>query len=186
VETTVIYDSQVTANTVVRSNGFTNGQVLIFDSPSLPTDESIEFGVSVVGNFTLIGSNREKLLPITFLDGNFNLLADTSLTLYLPREISETGVQTYCYFNSTVTFNLRAYCIRSSVTQESISSSLEDLKVREFISDAAIITNQIAQNTALGILGVALSPVTLGASLAVEPALLGGTSILTPILLPAL
>jgi hypothetical protein len=186
VETTVIYDSTITANTVVRSNAFTNGQILIFDSPSLPTDESIEFGVSVVGNFALIGSNREKLLPITFLDGNFNLLADTSLILYLPREISETGVQTYCYFNSNVPFVLRAYCIRSNVTQESISASLEDLKFKEFISDTAIVSNQIAQNTALGILGASLSPITLGASLAVEVPLLSGTSILTPILLPAL
>lgn len=182
-ETIVIYDSGVSANTVTRSNSFTNGQALIFDSPSLPTDESIEFGVSVVGNFTLIGSIREKLLPITFLDGNFTLLADTSLILYLPREISETNVETYCYFNSNVPFNLRAYCVRSNVTQESISASLEDLKVKENLSDLAIISNQIAQNTALGILGTSLSPLTLGASLAVNAPLLTGSSTLSPLLL---
>lgn len=185
-ETTIIYDSTVTANTVTRSNSFINGQVLIFDSPSLPTDESIEFGLSVVGKFNLIGSSPEKLLPITFLDSNFTLLGNTNLIIYLPREVSETNVETYCYFNSNLAFNLRAYCIRTSITQESIYASLEDFKVRETLSDLAIISNQIAQNTALGILGVSLSPVTLGASLAVEPPLLGGTSILTPLLLPVL
>jgi hypothetical protein len=182
-ETVVVYDSQVSANTVSRSSSFTNGQVLVFDSPSLPTDESIQFGLSVVGKFNLIGNSPEKLLPITFLEKDLTLEGDTSLILYLPREISETNVETYCYFNSSVPFNLRAYCIRSNITQESISTSLDELKTRELLSDTAIIANQIAQNTALGILGASLSPITLGASLATEVPLLTGTSALTPLLL---
>lgn len=182
-ETIVIYDGLVPSNSVVRSNSFTNGQVLIFDSPGLPSDESIEFGLSVVAEFNLIGGFKEKVLPVSFLDGNFNLGGDTSLALYIPREINENVLNTYCYFNSSNPFNLRAYCIRNYVTQELLLDTIKQLQTSETLSDLAIITNQINQNAAIAILGASLAPLTLGTSLAVEAPLLTGTSILTPLLL---
>jgi hypothetical protein len=185
-ETLVIWDGQIRGDRVEKSRSFKNGQVIIFDSPGLPSDEFIQFGLSVVGSFSLIGGDKERLLPINFLEKDLSLEGDTSLVFYLPREIGETDVETYCYFNSNVPFNLRAYVIKSSVTQESIYTAVEELKVTENLSDLAIVTNQLQQNIALGILGASLSPLTLGASALVEAPLLTGSSALSPLLLPAL
>jgi hypothetical protein len=85
-----------------------------------------------------------------------------------------------------VPFDLRAYAIKSSVTQERIFTAVEQLKVTENLSDFAIVTNQLQQNIALGILGASLAPLTLGASALVEAPLLTGSSALSPLLLPAL
>jgi hypothetical protein len=182
-ETIVAFDGQVPSNQVVKSIFFKGGQSLIFDSPELSSDESIEFGLSIVGIFPLIGANREKVLPITFLDGNFHLLGDTSLTTYLPREVSETGINCCCYIHSNISFYLRIYVIKSEVTQEKIYQIIKDFQLQETISDTAQIINEIQQNAALALLGASLSPLTLGASLAVEVPLLTGTSALTPLLL---
>jgi len=184
VETIVIFDGNVPSNQVVKSSSFKRGQSLIFDSPGLSSDESIEFGLSIVGSFPLIGSlNQEKVLPLTFVDGKFNLLGDTSLAAYIPREISETEIDCSCYIHSTIPFNLRIYVIKSEVTQEKIYNTIKEFQLQEIATNTAQIINEIQQNAALALLGVALSPITLGASLAVEVPLLTGTSALTPLLL---
>ncbi|MCA2716591.1 hypothetical protein [Microcystis sp. M169S2] len=183
-ETIVIFDGNVPSNQVIKSNSFKRGQSLIFDSPGLPSDESIEFGLSIVGSFPLIGSlNQEKVLPLTFLDGKFNLLGDTSLTTYIPREISETEIDCSCYIHSTISFNLRIYVIKTEITQEKIYNTIKDFQLTESISNTAQIINEINQNAAIALLGASLAPLTLGASLAVEAPLLTGTSALTPLLL---
>ena len=182
-ETIIIFDGEVPSNQVAKSNSFKRGQSLIFDSPGLPNDESIEFGLSIIGAFPLIGANKEKVLPITFLDGKFHLLGDTSVIASLPREISEIGVDCFCYIHSTIPFYLRIYVIKSEVTQEKIYQTIKDFQRQETISDTAQIVNEIQQNAALALLGASLSPLTLGASLAVELPLLTGTSALTPLLL---
>lgn len=183
-ETIVIFDGNVPSNQVVKSSPFKRGQSLIFESPGLPSDESIEFGLSIVGSFPLIGSlNQEKVLPVTFLDGNFNLLGNTSAIAYLPREISEAEIDCYCYLHSTILFNLRIYVIKSEITQEKIYNAIKEFQIRETISDTAQIINEINQNAAIALLGASLAPLTLGASLAVEAPLLTGTSALTPLLL---
>lgn len=182
-ETIVAFDGEVPSNQVVRSNFFKGGQSLIFDSPGLSNDESIEFGLSIVGVFPLIGANREKVLPITFLDGNFHLLGDTSLTTYLPREISETEINCCCYIHSTIPFYLRIYVIKSEVTQEKIYNTIKEFQLQEIATNTAQIINEIQQNAALALLGAALAPITLGASLTIEAPLLTGTSVLTPLLL---
>jgi hypothetical protein len=184
VETIVIFDGNVPSNQVVKSSSFKRGQSLIFDSPGLSSDESIEFGLSIVGSFSLIGSlNQEKVLPLTFVDGKFNLLGDTSLAAYIPREISETEIDCSCYIHSTIPFNLRIYVIKTEITQEKIYNTIKDFQLTESISDTAQIINEINQNAAIALLGVSLAPLTLGASLAVEAPLLTGTSALTPLLL---
>lgn len=183
-ETIIVFDGEVPANRVVKSGSFKRGQSLIFDSPGLPSDESIEFGLSIVGSFPLIGSlNQEKVLPLTFLDGKFNLLGDTSLIAYIPREIAETEIDCLCYLHSTISFNLRIYVIKSEITQEKIYNTIKEFQLREAISDTAQIINEINQNTAIALLGASLAPLTLGASLAIEAPLLTGTSTLTPLLL---
>lgn len=181
-ETVVIYDGEVPANRVIQSRLFKRGQSLIFDSPELPADESIEFGLSISGLFPLVNSIKEKVLPTTFLNGNFTLQGNTSLTTYLPREISETEVDCSCYLHSPVPFYLRIYVIKSEVTQEKIFNAIKDFEFKETILDTAQIINEINQNAALAILGGSLSPLTLGTSLAVEAPLLTGTSVLTPLL----
>lgn len=182
-ETIVVFDGQVPANRVVRSRLFKRGQSLIFDAPGLPADESIEFGLSISGFFPLVNSIKEKVLPTTFLNGNFTLQGNTSLTTYLPREISETEVDCSCYLHSPVPFYLRIYVLKSEVTQETIYNAIKEFQIRETISDTAQIINEVNQNAALAILGVSLGPVTLGTSLAIEAPLLTGTSVLTPLLL---
>lgn len=182
-ETIVIFDGNVPSNQVLKSNPFKRGQSLIFDSPGLPSDESIEFGLSIVGSFPLIGSNQEKVLPVTFLDGKFNLLGDTSLIAYIPREISETEIDCSCYIHSTIPFNLRIYVIKTEITQEKIYNTIKDFQLTESISDTAQIINEINQNAAIALLGASLAPLTLGTSLAIEAPLLTGTSALTPLLL---
>lgn len=182
-ETIIIFDGEVPANSVVRSNSFKRGQSLIFDSPGLPTDESIEFGLSIVGSFPLIGSlNQEKVLPVTFLDGNFNLLGNTSTIAYLPREISEAEIDCYCYLHSTIPFNLRIYVVKSEITQEKIFNAIKEFQLQEKLSDTAQILNEIQQNNAMILLGLSLAPISAGASLAIEAPLLIGTSALTPLL----
>lgn len=182
-ETIVVFDGEVPVNRVVQSQSFKRGQSIIFDSPELSADESIEFGLSISGVFSLIGSTKNKVLPTTFLDGNFTLQGNTSLITYLPREISETEVDCLCYLHSTVSFNLRIYVIKSEVTQEKVFNAIKDFEFKEIVSDTAQIVNEINQNAALSILGVSLSPLTLGTSLAIEAPLLTGTSVLTPLLL---
>jgi hypothetical protein len=185
-ETIVAFDGEVPSNQVVRSNFFKGGQSLIFDSPGLSNDESIEFGLSIVGAFPLIGANREKVLPVTFLDGKFHLLGDTSLIAYLPREISEIEIDCFCYIHSTIPFYLRIYVIKSEVTQEKIYNTIKEFQLREAISDTALIINEINQNAAIALLGASLAPLTLGTSLAIEAPLLTGTSVLTPLLMGGL
>jgi hypothetical protein len=73
--------------------------------------------------------------------------------------------------------------IKSEVTQEKIYQTIKDFQLQETISDTGQIINEIQQNAALALLGASLSPLTLGASLAVEVPLLTGTSALTPLLL---
>lgn len=183
-ETIVIFDRNVPSNQVVKSNSFKRGQSLFFESPGLPSDESIEFGLSIVGSFPLIGAlNQEKVLPMTFLDGKFSLLGDTSLIAYIPREISETEIDCSCYIHSTIPFNLRIYVITAISTQEKIYNTIKDLQLTESISDTAQIINEINQNAAIALLGASLAPLTLGTSLAIEAPLLTGTSALTPLLL---
>lgn len=181
-ETIIVFDGEVPANKVVRSNSFKRGQSLIFDSPGLSSNESIEFGLSIVASFPLIGANQEKVLPVNFLDGNFNLLGDTSLIAYLPREISETEVDCYCYIHSAVPFNLRIYVIKSEVTQEKIYNTIKEFQLQENLSDTAQILNEIQQNNAMILLGLSLAPISAGTSLAIEAPLLIGTSALTPLL----
>ncbi len=182
-ETIIIFDGEVPSNQVVKSNSFKRGQSLIFDSPELSNDESIEFGLSVIGTFPLIGANKEKVLPIAFLDGNFHLLGDTSVIASLPREISETEIDCYCYIHSAIPFNLRIYVITSEITQEKIYNTIKEFQLREAISDTAQIINEINQNAAIALLGASLGPLTLGTSLAIEAPLLTGTSVLTPLLM---
>lgn len=183
-ETVIILDEILQPNQVTRSQNFTNPQVIIFDSPSLPLDESVEFGFSLVAEFPLIGRISEKLIPVTFLDQEFNLQGNSDLIIHIPREISESNVNFYCYFNSARNLDLTVYVLKSSVTQESIFNSLEEIKTTELINDALLAGNEIAQNNALIALGLSLSPVTLGASLAIEPFLLTANSNLIPLLLP--
>ena len=181
-ETIVIFDGEVPSNQVIRTNSFKRGQSLIFDSPGLPNDESIEFGLSIVGDFPLIGGTQEKVLPVTFLDEKFHLLGDTSSITSVPREISETEIDCFCYIHSTIPFYLRISVIKSEVTQEKIYNTIKELQIQEAITDTAQIVNEINQNAAIALLGASLAPLTLGASLAVEVPLLSGTSVLTPLL----
>lgn len=181
-ETIVVFDGQVPANRVIQSRLFKRGQSLIFDSPGLPADESIEFGLSISGFFPLVNSIKEKVLPTTFLNGNFTLQGNTSLTTYLPREISETEVDCLCYLHSPVPFDLRIYVIKSEVTQEKIFNTIKEFQLQENLSDTAQVLNEIQQNNALILLGLSLAPISAGASLAIEAPLLIGTSALTPLL----
>jgi hypothetical protein len=64
-----------------------------------------------------------------------------------------------------------------------IVRAIEELNDIETARDLAIIKNQLSQNAALRALGNSLSTITLGESLAVEPALQTGTSALNPLLL---
>jgi len=72
--------------------------------------------------------------------------------------------------------------IKSEVTQEKIYNTIKEFQLQENLSDTAQILNEIQQNNALILLGLSLSPISAGASLAIEAPLLIGTSALTPLL----
>jgi hypothetical protein len=73
--------------------------------------------------------------------------------------------------------------IKSEVTQEKIYNTIKEFQLQEIATNTAQIINEVQQNAALALLGAALAPMTLGASLTIEAPLLTGTSVLTPLLL---
>lgn len=180
-EVRVIYDGAILASQARNlSTAFTGGQYLYFD-PQLP--EGIALMIGVAWLIKLPGVNGEL---IKIWETNNSL--DTDNILPIPREISESGYELYCSFGTSVDQpNFRAYVIYSEVTQESLAAQLEavqndlDLILQNqtttFNLEAAIASNQLAQNAAISLIGTGLIPLTAGVTTPV-PALLSSSSII--------
>ncbi len=174
-EIKIIYDGTVFASEPRNlSQPFKGGQYLYFD-PGL--DDGLALIIGVAWLIRLPGINGQ----LTKVWETKNSL-DTDEIIPIPREVSESGFELYCSFGTTVDQpNFRAYVVYSDVTQESIGDDVaaikEDIKLllqnqtTAFNLDAAIAANQLAQNTALAILGTGLSPISAGVTAGVVPIL---------------
>jgi hypothetical protein len=188
-EIRVIYDGPLAAAAKNLSQTFTGGQFLYFD-PHLPPDPNtgaeryIELGVSLLAKVPIIGG--EKL--VLWDDLGF---LNSDLLIPIPREVSESGYEFYLGIGTSIDEpQFTAYVIYSTVTQETLAADLDSVKTdldsilenqtTAFNLDFAIAANQIAQNTALGILGTGLAPITAGVSAGVLPVLTASPLLLLP------
>jgi hypothetical protein len=176
-----IFDGSLAPNTVNLSTRFKHGQFLVFDG-NLPQGESYEIGIALNAVIPLIGSTVLKTWSSTeFLD--------TDEMISIPKEFSESDYEFYVAFGCSFPIsNFRCYAITSDVTQETISEDLSQIQAdidlilqnqtTAFNLQTAIGVNELAQNTALSILGTGLAPLTAGVSAGVVPVLTGSQLLL--------
>jgi hypothetical protein len=174
----VIFDGTVYAAGRNLSQTFKGGQFLYFD-PQLETNQSLEMGVSLIARLPGLNGTIDKLWDNLGTMNSDNIIP-------IPREVSEANFDFYLGLGSSIDQpNFRAYVIYSEVTQESISSQIDDLKAEidkilqnqttAFNLETAIGLNQLAQNTALTILGTGLVPISAGVTAGVVPVLSGAS-----------
>lgn len=188
-ELRVIYDGPLVAADKNLSTTFKGGQFLYFDPHLSPDPETgaeryIELGVSLLAKVPIIGG--EKL--VLWDDLGF---LNSDLLIPIPREVSESGYDFYLGIGTSIDEpNFTAYVIYSEVSQETLAADLESLKddvalilenqTTAFNLDFAIAANQLAQNTALGILGTGLAPISAGLTAGVVPVLTASPLLLLP------
>jgi hypothetical protein len=189
----IIYDGNLTPDTIATSQPFSFGNFLLFDTVNLPIDEGIEIGFVLTVKVPVIGRTIEKdiVLPSVEFQGTL----DSFKAIEIPCEYSDAGYEMECGFHSSVEVsNFRVYAIKSTCTIESTCRLIEEFRgefrvnaALERLSDAAFALNQLSQNAAILTLGAgigaALAPYTAGASLALPAAigqnLLPGTAALS-------
>jgi hypothetical protein len=191
-----VYDGSLTPNLIATTNDFTHARFLIFDTPNLPDSQGVEIGFVLAVKLPVIGRTIAKDVELP-LEVSKGILSSFGI-VYIPTEYSEAGYSMYCAFNSAIAIDsFRVYALVESCTLKKACDTSEECLTRikqlqtqaaiESVVDAALVTNQLAQNAAILALGsgigAALSPYTAGASLALPPAvatpLLPGTSALT-------
>ena len=107
----------------------------------------------------------------------------------IPKEFSESDYEFYVAFGCAFPIpDFRCYVITSEVTQETLADDLIQIQAdidlilenqtTAFNLQAAIGVNELAQNTALSILGTGLAPLTAGVSAGVIPVLTGSQLLL--------
>ena len=176
-----IFDGSLAPNTVNLSTRFKHGQFLVFEG-NLPLGESYEIGIALNAVIPLIGSTVLKNWDSTeFLD--------TDQMIRIPKEFSESDYEFYVAFGCSFPIsNFRCYVITSEVSQESLSAQIEAIQAdidlilqnqtTAFNLQAAIGVNELAQNTALSILGTGLAPISAGVTAGVVPVLTGSQLLL--------
>lgn len=184
--TTLIFNGSIFPDSISTTALFRNGLFLLF-SIDEPDNIAYDFGMSLRIIVPTSQRIEEKDIPLTLEERNLGTSFDIAK---IPDEVSRAGFECYCAFNSNRQFdNFRAFVITSDVSLDSLDDKIEKIS---FVQDlqgalqAAQATNDIAQSIALGILGVSLAPVTLGASAAIVPALQPSLIPLGALLLPLL
>ena len=160
---------------------FKHGQFLIFDA-GLPLGEEYIIGVAYNMIVPLIGTTASK-------SWETNEFLKTDEIVRIPREFSDSDYEVYvAILPSEEIPNFRCYVVTSDVTQETISENLSQIQAdidlilqnqtTAFNLQTAIGVNELAQNTALSILGTGLAPLTAGVSAGVVPVLTGSQLLL--------
>jgi hypothetical protein len=172
----VIFDDTVIAAGRNLSTTFKGGQFIYFDA-QLGDDLVLEIGVALLIKLPGINGELVKVWDNSEILNSDNLIP-------IPREISESNFDLYLGLGSSIDQpNFRAYVIYTEVSQETLSAQIDDLQAdidlilqnqtTSFNLQAAIGVNELAQNTALSILGTGLAPLTAGVSAGVIPVLTG-------------
>jgi hypothetical protein len=197
--TQIIYDGNLSPNTIAISESFSYGSFIIFDTTQLSSDEGIEIGFTLTIEVPVIGRTLEKdvILPSETFAGTL----DSFRVIDIPSEYTSSGYSMSCAFHSSrEVIGFRAYVIGDSQctlkkvcdTTERILSEARIKAIADTAFNTAIATNQLSQNAALLALGTgvgaALAPYTGGASLALSPAVgtalaPGATALSTSLLL---
>lgn len=185
----VIFDGTVNPATDYISTKFNNARFILLDTPSLPLDQGIDIAFGLRIYLNLIGRTvtKDVILP----SDNFVTVYDSFYVIYIPSEYADSNFEMDFTFNFGINIDsvdLRVYVFTTDATNDllkdeldqilEVINSVRDLQVGELLVNAGIVANQLAQNTAIAVLGASLAPLTLGASLAVEPPLLGGSAAL--------
>jgi hypothetical protein len=155
---------------------FKHGQFLIFDA-GLPLGEEYIIGVAYNMIIPLIGTTAPK-------SWETNEYLKTDEIVRIPREFSESDYEVYVAISPSEEIpNFRCYVITSEVTQETLSDDISQIQAdldlvlenqtTAFNLQAAIGVNELAQNTALSILGTGLAPISAGVTAGVIPVLTG-------------
>lgn len=174
----VIFDGTVYAAGRNLTQTFKGGQFLYFD-PQLEPNQDLDLGVTLIAKLPGLNGAIDKLWDDLGILNTDNIIP-------IPREVSESGFEFYLGLGSSIDQpNFRAYLIYSEVTQESVSIQVEDLKkeielilqnqTTSFNLETAIGMNQLAQNTAITILGMGLAPISAGVTAGVVPVLTGSS-----------
>lgn len=183
----VIFDGPVLASSPRNLTQAFKGGQFIYCDPHLPPDpdtggpQSLILGVAFLIKVPLIGG--EKLVLWDSLQD-----LDSNVLTPIPREVSESGYDIYLGIGTSVDQpNFTVYVIYSDVTQESLAGQLDTLQAdidlilqnqtTTFNLEAAIASNQLAQNAAISLIGTGLIPLTAGVTTPV-PALLSSSSII--------
>jgi hypothetical protein len=176
-----IFDASLSPNTENLSTRFKHGQFLVFDG-NLPLGESYEIGIALNAVIPLIGTTVLRNWDSTeFLD--------TDQMISIPKEFSESDYEFYVAFGCASPIpDFRCYVITSEVTQETLADDLIQIQAdinlilenqtTAFRLQAAIGVNELAQNTALSILGTGLAPISAGITAGVVPVLSGSNLLL--------
>jgi hypothetical protein len=158
------------------STRFKHGQFLVFDG-NLPLGEYYEIGIALNAVIPLIGSTVLR-------NWDSNEFLDTDQMISIPKEFSESDYDFYVAFGCSFSIpDFRCYVITSEVTQETLSDDISKIQAdldlvlenqtTAFNLQAAIAGNELAQNTALSILGTGLAPISAGVTAGVIPVLTG-------------
>lgn len=191
----VIFEGVLSPNTYVESQRFTNAQFVFFDIsyPFLEENEGIQIGFSLLIEIPVIGKTVTKYVPHKITEAFFEGGMDSKELIGIPREFADSNYNFFCGFNSSRNVLIRVYAITSDTSIDSLDESLDNISTKLdifLLGQGGLIYNQMAQNTALQILGTSLFLVTGGISAGVNIPLapstltLMGLTRLLPILLP--
>lgn len=181
IENLVILDQELSSNTISISNPVTNCRAFLFDTPNLSSNIEAELGFNIFVTYNGIGRSLERDVITTgrLLFNNLN----TFICYNIPSEYLDTGLSFRVAVNSSEPIFLRIYALVETTTTkdivETIDTKVDTLLLQSTYTNtivSGLVVNQLAQNTALGLLGTSLSPITAGVSAGVVPILTGGTN----------
>lgn len=186
--TTTRIFSGTTTNGIGTTANFKNATALYMVAPDITDEIEVDFYLQFA-----ISATDNRLLKL-----NESFTLDTVSVYVIPLELQGLEQDFYGVFTNTSNIAVEIYTIDrvESAVEDDLEEILQEIKdfrtqftieqAREIATDLAFALAEAQQNIALGFLATSLSPLTVGGSLSVLPALGTATSTLSPILGSAL
>jgi hypothetical protein len=166
-----IYSQNTPSNAISITESFRYADFLYMVAPDEPDGIEIEIDATVIVE---IDSFTKRSIALESFE-----LTTTEL-LCLPVECQRSELLTTVCLSSSASVFLEIYAVSTT------DDDLQEIKTKLnliLLQNIGVIANQIGQNAAIGLLaggiGVALSPITAGASLALGPAVAAPLSVPT-------
>ena len=177
-----VFNTKVNANQEYQTESLKDCSAFYILAPDITDEVIIDFYLQYE-----VEPSRSQGIQITP-----EPIADSMFIYEIPQQYGNTDFDIYGVLTSDVPTTIEVWGITQDLSLKTIDENLNEILEIVKRSERKVdlnnvlqvgdLGNEIAQNTALGILSTGLAPITAGTSLTAVPVLAGSNSIITPLL----